>query len=358
VRTPAGATVLGVPSPAGSVLTQRALNRALLARQCLLEPSEAGVPQTLERMAGLQAQYAPSMYIGLWSRMARLGRAEVTRGLENRSIIQGTLLRSTIHLVSAPDYWPFALAVREARRTWYLRASRDAPAEAELENAAGRARSVLCDRPLRRAELAALLGPGVLPGLGLWLDLVRVPPFGTWDRRRADLYAAAEDWVGPPTTTAKEGQELLVRRYLAGFGPAARADVADWSGLPLAVVDCVLAGLPLRRFRAEDGTELVDLPDTPLPDPDTPAPVRFLPTWDATLLVHARRTQILPERHRARIFNTRTPQSFPTFLVDGQVAGTWKLERGRLRIEEFEQLHPADRRAVDRAAEPLAAFLA
>ena len=117
-----------------------------------------------------------------------------------------------------------------------------------------------------------------------------------------------------------------------------------------------LAKLELRRFRAEDGDELVDLPRLPLPDPEIPAPLRFLPVWDATLLVHARRTQILPEEHRSKVFSTKTPQSVATFLVDGQVAGTWRYEKGRIELAPFGRLTGADRRAVEAEAERLAEF--
>jgi hypothetical protein len=193
--------------------------------------------------------------------------------------------------------------------------------------------------------------------VGLWLDLVRAPPSGTWERRRADLFAAAEDWVGPaPAVTAAEATEHLVRRYLGAFGPATRGEIADWAGLPAGAVAAVLERIALRRFRAEDGDELLDLPRAPLPAAATPAPVRFLPTWDATLLVHARRARILPEEHRPRIFHTKAPQSFPTFLVDGAVAGTWRHEDGRIDIEPFDRLgRTASRELRDEAAR-LAAF--
>lgn len=121
-------------------------------------------------------------------------------------------------------------------------------------------------------------------------------------------------------------------------------------------IAAALDRIELRRFRAEDGAELVDLPRAPLPEPATPAPVRFLPTWDATLLVHARRSQILPDEHRPKVFSTKTPQSVPTFLVDGAVAGTWRYERGRIEIEPFGRLERAARREVEAEAERLAAF--
>ena len=193
-------------------------------------------------------------------------------------------------------------------------------------------------------------------GIGLWVDLVRVPPWGTWDRRSADLYGLAEDWVGPPAATEQQGVELLIRRYLAGFGPASIKDLVSWSGLPPASLVPALGRISLRRFRDPEGGELVDLPRAPLPDPATPAPIRFLPTWDATLLAHARRTQILPERLRPRIFSTKTPHSAPTFLVDGQVAGTWRVEADAIRIAPFERLSRGTERELDEEAERLAAF--
>jgi Winged helix DNA-binding domain len=343
---------------ADRTLGTRELNRALLARQLLLERSRASLPRVLERMAGLQAQYAPSMYIGLWSRMDGFERDRLTRALERRTVVQGTLMRVTIHLVSPRDYWPFAVAIREARRESWLRSHKGEPSARQLAAAARRLRERLRDGPLGRAEILELLGGGSvwLNGVGLFLDMVRVPPSGTWERRRADVYAAAKDWLGPEDVTPEEGAEHLVRRYLGGFGPASRNEIADFAGMRPRDVDPVLERLGLRRFRAEDGTELLDLPRAPMPDPNTPAPIRFLPTWDATLLVHARRTGILPERYRSRVFSVKTPQSVATFLVDGAVAGTWRYDKGKIELDPFERLDSATRRELDEEAERLAAF--
>jgi Winged helix DNA-binding domain len=338
------------------VLSRRELNRAVLARQLLLERSRAPLPRALERVAGLQAQYAPSMYVGLWSRLQGFERAALTRALERRSVVQGTLMRTTIHLVSAADYWPLALAVRQARRDWWIRATKERVTAREMSAAARRMRARLAEGPLRRTEIDELLGRDRSQALGMWLDMVRVPPSGTWERRRADLYGLAETWVEPPDVTKAEALELLVRRYLGGFGPASAADLANWAGLTPAAIERTLKRLDLRRFRDEDGGELLDLPRAPLPEAETPAPVRFLPTWDATLLVHARRSGILPEEHRPKIFHTKNPQSVPTFLVDGAVAGTWRHEGGRIAIEPFEPLDKSTRRVLDAEAERLAAF--
>jgi hypothetical protein len=209
---------------------------------------------------------------------------------------------------------------------------------------------------LKRSEVEALVGKQRAHGVGLWLDLVRVPPAGTWERRRADVYGAAEDWIGPPGVTVRAATEHLARRYLEGFGPASAKDVASFTGLTAKQLEPALAALELRRFRSEDGEQLLDVPGAPLPDAETPAPPRFLPTWDATLLVHARRTGLLPEEHRPKLFSTKTPHSFPTFLVGGAVAGKWRHERGRIELEPFGRLDAATRRALDEEAERLAAL--
>jgi len=338
-------------------LPQRELNRAVLARQMLLERVDAPIPLVLERMGGLQAQYAPSTYLGLWSRVRDLERAAVTRALEERLIVQGTLLRRTIHVVSRADYWPFARAPREERRTAALRGPTRKLTAGEMSGAARRLRSALRGTTLRRTEIEELVGKRRAGAAGLWEDLVRVPPSGTWERRRADLYALAEDWLGaPPQLTKADAVTHLVHRYLAAFGPAHRTEVASWAGLPVTVVQRALDGMDLRRFADEQDRELLDLPHAPLPPADTPAPVRFLPTYDATLLVHARRTLILPEEHRPRVFHTRLPQSVPTFLVDGAVAGSWRFTEGRVELEPFEPLDDDARRVVDEEAARLAAF--
>jgi hypothetical protein len=338
-------------------LTRRDLNRALLARQSLLERQRMPLPRALERLGGLQAQYAPSMYIGLWTRLEGFERDDLDRALDRRSVVQGTLMRTTIHLVSPRDYWPFAIGIRRSRRHG-LRGGAGRPSPKEVAAAAERLRRHIAGGPLPRSDITELLGGGsvLMNAVGLWLDLVRVPPSGTWERRRADLYAAAEDWLGPADVTEEEGIEHLIRSYLRGFGPSSRGDIADWAGLAVGDVAPALERLRLRRFRAEDGEELLDLPRAPLPPPDTPAPVRFLPVWDATLLVHARRTGILPEEHRPLVFNTKTPQSVNTFLVDGVVSGTWRYEKGRVKAEPFGRLDRSTRRELEEEAERLAAF--
>jgi hypothetical protein len=337
------------------VLTQRELNRALLARQLLLRRSRLSIPRALERMGGIQNQYAPNAYIRLWSCLEGFHRDDLTRALERRSAIQATLLRSTIHVVSKRDFWPFAAAIRRAQREWWLRVRKPRPDERELERTADEIRALTADGPLRHEQLVELTG-NRWGAVGPWLELVRVPPSGTWEQRRANLFQVAERWVGPEDVDPDEALEHVVRRYLGGFGPAPLADVAGWTGVKPRDLAPALDRLPLRRFRDEQGRELVDLPRAPLPDPDTPAPVRFLPTWDAVLLVHARRTGVLPEEYRPRIFSTKTPQSVGTFLVDGAVAGTWRYERGRVVWEAFRRLPASVRHEIVDEAAQLAAF--
>jgi len=341
-----------MPEP---VLSVRSLNRAVLARQGLLARAERGLAEALERMGGLQAQYAPSMYIGLWSRLAGLERATLTAALCDRSLVQGTLLRSTIHLVSRADYWPFAHATRAARRRQWLRAT-DATPQA-MAAAARAVRRALGERTLSRAELEGLVGKPRANAVGAWIDLVRVPPAGTWERRRADVFGAADVWLGDePALDERAAAEHLVRRYLAAFGPASRKDVATFTGLAPAVVRPLLARLELRTFRSESGERLLDLRDQPLPDPETPAPPRFLPTWDAALLVHARRALILPEEHRPKLFHVRLPQSLPSFLIDGQVAGTWRFQDGEVALAPFAPLPDAAMAELEAEAARLASF--
>jgi hypothetical protein len=337
------------------VLTERELNRALLARQLLLKRARLSIPKALERIGGLQAQYAPSMYVGLWSRLAKFQRDTLTRALERRSVVQATMMRATIHLVSRADFWPLLTAIRDERLMWWERVH-PASDPREMRAAAKRLRRFLVAGPRRRKEVEELLGRQVALGIGAYVDLVRAPPSGTWEQRRADLYALAEDWVPCPRIERDQALDHLIRQYLTAFGPAAKKDIADWALLPVSAIDRRLERIQLRRFRDEAGKELLDLPRAPIPDADTPAPPRFLPVWDATLLVHARRTGILPEEHRPLVFNVKTPQSVNTFLVDGRVAGTWRHEAGRVKLDPFEPVPRRVRRELDEEATRLAAF--
>lgn len=344
--------------PRSRVLTQQERNRALLARQMLLEHATVSVPRALERMGTLQNQYAPSGYIGLWSRVAGFKREHLTRALERRQVVQGTLMRATIHLVSRRDYWPLLRAVEDPLLDWWFRTTKRHDERTRLRAIDRKGRRLLSDGPRRRWEIVEALGLDASDwvGVGLFTPAVRVPPSGTWEQRRADRYANAEDWIGPSDGTAESGRELLVRRYLAAYGPASRADITSFTGLPPTILTPVLERLPLRRFADEADGELLDVRGAPLPDPDSPAPVRFLPWWDATLLVHARRTGIVPEEFRPQIFNVKTPHSVGTVLVDGSVRATWRLDGTTVRWEPLEPLPRAVRREIDAEAAALTAF--
>jgi hypothetical protein len=335
-------------------LTQRSLNRALLARQLLLQRSPVTIAAAVEQVGGLQTQYAPSGYVGLWTRLARFRRDDLTRALEDRSVIQATLMRTTIHLVSRREYWRYAMGIRRSRQEWSARMNA-LPPERKLLATADRLRDALADGPKTVQELGEL-AKGFVGTLGPWVDLVRVPPSGTWERRRADRLALAEDWVGPIDATEDDGLEHLVRAYLRAFGPAPWKDIASWAGINVADAKRGGEGLGLIAYRDEAGAPLVDLPTAPLPDAATDAPVRFLPHWDANLLVHARRTGLLPEAHRPLVFSTKNPFSVGVYLVDGRVVGAWSFVGGRIVLNAFEALSKRYAQAVERERVALETF--
>jgi Winged helix DNA-binding domain len=340
-------------------LTTRARNRALLSRQLLLDRSALAIPAALEQMGGLQNQYAPNAYIGLWSRLVDLRRDSVTDALVDRAAVQGTLMRATIHLVSRDDYWPMCDAIRESRRTWWLRVNRPLGRhEAPYERIADIIASELANGPRTRAELVAAMAAsgfdkGLFEGVPMWIDLVRVPPSGTWERRRADRFELARSWIPRVAPPQQEDDAVrhLIRRYLGAFGPASLGDVVSWSGLPRPIIERCIAQLELLTVLDERGEQLLDLHDASRPDPDVAAPVRLLPTWDACLLVHARRSGVLPEALRPMVFRTSNPQSVGIVLVDGVVAGTWSWRTDHVEVTDLVALGQRARRAVrDEAA--------
>lgn len=309
-------------------LTQRELNRSLLARQLLLKRSALSVARALEQLAGIQAQYAPSSYVRLWTSLRKFAMGDLDRLLEQRKVVQGTLMRSTIHLVSTRDYWRFAEGIGPSRQEWWRQTWGKEFSRTEMDRIAAKLDAELTGRTWPRKELDQLMrSHSTTVWSGAWVALIRVPPSGTWRRRRADLFQRAAEWIGPSDADERTGLDHLLRRFLGGFGPARLADAAGWAGVSTESMKSVAKAMTLRRFRDEKDRELVDLPRAPLPAADTPAPVRFLPTWDATLLVHSRQTQILPDAYRPLIFNTKAPHSVGTILVDGSVAGSWRAER-------------------------------
>ncbi len=336
------------------MLTERELNRALLARQLLLERSDLAIDRAVEQVGGLQTQYAPSGYVGLWTRLAGFQRDDLTRALEDRSVIQATLIRTTIHIVSRREYWLYTEGIRRSRQDWAARVQA-LPADRRLASLGDRLRDALRDGPKTVKELDEL-ATGFIGTLGLWVDLVRVPPSGTWERRRADRLGLAEDWIGPSDATEQAGLEHLVRAYLRAFGPAPWKDISSWAGVNVADLKRGANQLDLVSYRMARRTELLDLPDAPMPDPDTPAPVRFLPHWDANLLVHARRTGILPEEFRKLVFSIKNPFSVGVYLVDGRCAGSWSIADGRVELDEWRKLGAKEQREVQRERAALEAF--
>jgi len=308
-------------------------------------------------MAGIQNQYAPNAYLRLWSCLTEFRAADLTAAYERNEVVQGTLMRGTIHAVSANDYHPMAAGLRGLRRAWARRVHRGTDTDRDATSTA--VTRALSGRTLPRAGLHALLEgaePSVTATIDTDAELLRVPPSGTWKRRRADIYALADDRIGHVEVNEADGLEHLVRRYLGAFGPAAVGDIASFIGMPITPLKPVLVSMALREFRDDAGKRLLDLPDAPLPDESTPAPVRFLPTWDAMLLVHARRTGVLPEAFRPMIFHTKMPPSYPTILVDGQVVATWRWEDDEIRVDALRPLLPGERQAIGEEGERLAAF--
>jgi hypothetical protein len=338
------------------VLTARHLNRALLARQLLLERADLPIPDALARVGGLQTQYAPSGYVGLWSRLRDFRRGDLTEALEDRTAVQATLMRTTIHLVDAREFWRLAVGIRASRRRWGLRVATGPHATEPMTRAgAERLRAALAGGPMTVAELGDL-ADGFLGLVGLWVDLVRVPPSGTWERRRADRLALAETWVGPEDATEAEGRRHLVTAYLGAFGPAPWGDVAKWAGVAVSELREAAEGMALERHRDERGGELLDLPGLTLPDPETPAPVRFIAHWDAITLAHARRTGVLPEAIRPAVYSSRNPFSVGTVLVDGYVAARWGVRDGAVIVEPLRELSASERDEVERERAALAEF--
>jgi hypothetical protein len=320
------------------------------------------VARAIERLGALQAQWSPSPYVALWTRLDDFAISQLERALLGRRVVKATLMRSTLHIVSARDYAVYAAALVDARRA---RVERSFPG-ASLDDVADRLRQATAE-PARtwdqwRLLVVSMAGRTIRPGeiWPLWMcgfmhaRLVHVPPSGMYGHYRSGSFVPADEWIGP-----EEGHEdpmrHLVRRYLAAFGPASADDARSWLGVPGPAVRPWLEAVGTRRFRDEAGRLLYDLPRAPLPPPDTTAPVRFLPKWDSSLLAYAppERGRILPERYRKRVIAPNGDVA-QTFLVDGYVAGTWAVEKGRLRLEPFERRVPKD---VREEGERLLSFL-
>jgi len=344
----------------GRVLTLRELNRATLARQLLLDRKKLGVLPAIERLAGLQAQWPQAPYVGLWSRLAGFAREELERALRAGEVVKPTVMRGTLHLLTARDYPLFWTALRDMS-TWY-----DETHLAHAQRAMQSLRELAAGAPISHdAALAhleeryghhGLEARRIFRALRRHAHLLHTPDSALWASRPTGVFVSHPEPEERLEVLAARRE--LVRRYLAAFGPATRADIADWSGLRVGdFAPAVDALEPLRRFRDENGRELLDLPRAPLPRADTPAPVRFLPKWDSLLLAHADRRRVLPEELRKRVIG-KNGDVAQTVLVDGVVAATWTADKkGAVTVAPLEPLTRAARAEVDAEAARLEAWL-
>ena len=307
------------------VLTQRELNRALLARQMLLQRESVSVPRAVERLCALQAQYSPSPYVALWSRVQDFRKEQLTRALERRQVVKASLMRVTLHLVSANDFPYFAAAWLPGARAGIPRMPQERAEE--LARIVGDAAN---ERPRTHDELLELVDGALDPyrwRIRTLAPLVHVPPSGTWRYHGKAKLTGVESWLGTSLPDQREGATRLVQRYLAAFGPASKTDLIRFAGVRVGDVARGVDALePLRRFRNENGKELLDLPRAPLPPAQTPAPVRFLARWDALLLSHDDRARVLRPEHYDRLYG-KNADVRAAFLVDGMTAGQWDVER-------------------------------
>jgi hypothetical protein len=336
---------------APEVLSQRALNRALLARQHLLGRRKSSAADEIEHLVGMQAQVPNSPYVGLWTRLERFKPDQLADLITQRHAVRLGIMRNTIHLVTARD----CIALRPLFSPVLERGLRASPFGRNLVGMQMRplirhATKLMKEKPRTLAELGALLherwpdrdASSLAYAIRHLVALVQIPPRGVWGKSMQATWTSAELWLGQPLAR-KPSIDTLILRYLAAFGPATVADISTWSGLT-ALRNVVERLRPqLRTFRDERGRELFDVPDGPLPDPRTPAPPRFLPEFDNLLIGHQDRTRVIDHAYRYVIF-------IGTLLVDGFVQGTWMIKRQRetatLTIEPLRRLKTTERKAV------------
>ena len=336
------------------VLTLRELNRATLARQLLLQPKRLSPAAVIEHLVGMQAQSPQAPYVGIWTRTTSFDRRTLERQLARGSVVRATVMRLTLHLVTRRDYALARAAMSDTNFPWESAAAKQLAPTLRALAAAG---------PMTTEEALAHLErehglTGVAARRGwrygrLAAHVVHHHETALWSPKNGRFVAI--DVPDPHDPTAARAE--LIRRYLAAFGPATRRDIVAWSMMHVPEIQRSLDTLELRRFRDEQGRELLDVPRAPLPDADVPAPVRFLPKWDNVLLAFHDRTRVLPEQYRRTVIKVNGDVA-QTFLVDGVVAGTWRLENGRVAVEPFASLPRPVRREVVDEAQRLEAFLA
>ncbi|MEU6665539.1 winged helix DNA-binding domain-containing protein [Streptomyces sp. NPDC046727] len=340
----------GDPARVAPVLDVRALNRATLARQLLLRRSPRSARDAVEHLLGLQAQNTKPPYYALAARLDGFAPDQLAGLMARREVARIVTMRSTIHTHTADDCLALRPLVQPARDR-ELGNFRKGLAGVDLDRLAAVARELVEAGPRTMAELRQALAaewpdadPGALAvAARCTLPLVQVTPRGLWEESGQVALTTAEQWLGRPAEPAP-APESVVLRYLAAFGPASVKDMQTWAGLTRLRPAFDRLRPRLLTFRDPDGVELFDLPDAPRPDPATPAPPRFLPEFDNLLLSHADRTRVIPPAHRGR--NARGNQAYRTLLVDGFLAGLWKLDPGALVIETFDRLTKGRREEV------------
>jgi hypothetical protein len=353
------------------MLGPRALNRALLARQWLLDRQAAPPATAIEHLVGMQAQAPLSPYVGLWSRLDAFEPGALAALLVEREAVRTWVMRSTIHLVTARD----AHLLLPVMHPVVERAFRGTPfardiAGVERDDLLATGRALIEERPRTRAELAPILAerwPNVpadslVYAVSYNLPAVQVTPRGVWGTTGPSAITTVDAWLGP-SAEAEPDVEAVVLRYLGAFGPASVLDCQAWSGLTRLkpVFERLRPGL--ETFRDGNGRELFDLPDAPRPDPETPAPTRFLPEYDNVLLGHADRSRIIPAGRRIPL-PPGEGASRGTVLLDGWLAGEWHIERSRDRaaarlvVEPDDSVASADRAAIENEGAGLLGFVA
>lgn len=358
---PASQTPRSIPAPAeGSVLDRRTLNRTLLARQRLLERVEMPVIDAVEWMVGMQAQNPGDPYVALWSRLARFDPNELGQLMLDREVLRMTLMRTTLHLVTARD----AVALRAMtqgliERTWATSGFAKQLAGLDLAPVLAHGTELVEERPLSTAELARRLSerwpdrdPSSLAyAVRFLIPLVQVTPRGVWGSTMQPKVTTLTAWTGQGLQTDASADAAVIR-YLRAFGPASTSDIRTWSWLTgvREVVDRLRP--QLRSYRDERGRELLDVADGLFVDAAVDAPVRFLPEYDNIFLSHADRTRITGDLRWGISF-----ARFGTFFVDGFLAGAWKLTDGALAIQPMIPLSAEQRDEVVAEARELLEFL-
>ena len=322
-------------------LSRRRLNRTLLQRQHLLHRVDASVVDLARHLVGLQAQESLSPYLSLHARLTRLDPHEVTRGLEDRSLVRLVTMRGTIHLLPADDALPLR-AWTQPRMDQELRSSQNVRAVADLDRAAfdEALRAVLSEGPLPQRALGQRLAevfpdrpPAALGQLArVAAPLLQLPPRGCWGRSGGVVYEYADRWLGRSPEEAEPDVPEIVRRYLRAFGPATAADVTAWSAITR--LGPVLAAMPdLVQHQDEEGRVLHDVPEGVLADEDAPAPVRLLGCYDNVWLSHARRDRVT-EPEKRTVWMGVNGGTANALFVDGWLEGLWRVEDGRVVVVE------------------------